>query len=542
MGRRSSAVARAAALLAVFIGAHVAGNAVAAVPATFAAPDVLEPAKSALRLKQFADAAGRLGADPLAADPRAQYLLGTLYLAGLGVSEDTQRARTLFTAAAAKGEPRAAYALAALAAHDSPAKESEAQTWLAKAAAAGHADAARLLQAGELPLQADPLVLATEPAVTLSMTIAAARGADVDTMARLWPLLPKDASDAFQRTPLHHAAESGAAESVRWLVTHGARVDAIDAQGITPLMLAATAERGDALDVLLQAKPHVAAVDALGNSALFYAARRGRIAQVERLVAAGVDPKVRNAGGWSAVDYSVQSRQDAVTGYLVQQGAHPARSHSAGAQSRLDAGWSSSSLCAGDAYAGWPDVALAASRSDPAMLKSVLARGGNPDATTAAGQPALHVAIAASSPASVGVLLAAGASPTRPDRAGHTPLGVAVSQGSKDIVRMLLERGRQSERACRQRNARLSLLRCAGVMRTSCRCCWRAEPKPIPARATRRRWSSRRCEAMRPLCHCCCERVLGLKRQMPPDTPRCGTRRVATTPPSSRCCWLLEPT
>ena len=274
MGRHDPSAARAAALATLLLcsfGALGAVQAVAATPSKFAAPDLLEPAKSALRLKQFADAAGRLATDPLAGDSRAQYLLGTLYLAGLGVGEDSQRARTLFEAAAAKGEPRAAYALAALAAYDSPANESAARTWLDTAAAAGHADAARLLQAGQLPLQVDPRVLATDPAVTLSMTMAAARRDDVDTLAALWPLLPKDANDAFGRSALHHAAESGAAESVRWLVGHGARVDAIDAQGITPLMLAATAERADALEVLLQSKPHVAAVDALGNSALFYA-------------------------------------------------------------------------------------------------------------------------------------------------------------------------------------------------------------------------------------------------------------------------------
>jgi len=178
MGRHDSAVAgvtAVAAALCCVIGATIPAPANAAVPSTLAAPDLLEPAKSALRLKQFADAAGRLAADPLAADPRAQYLLGTLYLAGLGVGEDTERARALFTAAAAKGEPRAAYALAALAAHDSPADESAARAWLAKAAAAGHADAARLQQAGQLPLQADPRALATEPTVTLWMTIAAAR-------------------------------------------------------------------------------------------------------------------------------------------------------------------------------------------------------------------------------------------------------------------------------------------------------------------------------------------------------------------------------
>ncbi|MBK6349953.1 MAG: ankyrin repeat domain-containing protein [Proteobacteria bacterium] len=138
-------------------------------------------------------------------------------------------------------------------------------------------------------------------------------------------------------------------------------------------------------------------------------------------MAAGLDPKLRNAGGWSAVDYSVQSKQDAVTGYLVQQGAQPARRHNPGTGSGSRPSGPILRSSAGDAYAGWPDVALAATRRDPAMLKSVLARGGDPEATTSTGQPALHIAIAASSPASVGVLLAAGASPTRPDRAGHAP-------------------------------------------------------------------------------------------------------------------------
>jgi ankyrin repeat protein len=176
---------------------------------------------------------------------------------------------------------------------------------------------------------------------------------------------------------------------VRWLVAHGARVDAIDTQGITPLMLAATAERAGALELLLQSKAHVAAVDALGNSALFYAARRGRIAQAERLVAAGLDPNLRNAGGWSAVDYSVQSKQDTVTGYLVQHGAQPARRHKTGTASGSRPSGPFLRSSANDAYAGWPDVALAASRSDPVMLKSVLARGGDPEATTLTGQPAL---------------------------------------------------------------------------------------------------------------------------------------------------------
>ncbi len=444
MGRRDPVIAARAAAVSLLLGVlGVLGveSVAAAAPATFAAPDMLEPAKGALRLKQFEDAAGRLAKEPLASDPRAQYLLGTLYLAGLGVLEDASQARTLFARAAAKSEPRAAFALAALAAHGSPVDEVVARSWLAKAAAAGHVEATRLLHAGRLPLQVDPGALATDPSVTLSMAIAVARRNDVEALATLWPLLTGDASDEFRRSVLHHAAESGAADSVRWLVDHGARVDAVDAHGITPLMLSATAERPEALAVLLHAKARIAAADSLGNTALFYAARRGRLAQAEQLVAAGLDPKLRNAGGWSAVDYSVQSEHDAVTGYLVQQGAQTARRHTAIASTGARPAGPILRASVGDAYAGWPDVALAAGRSDPALLKAALARGGDPEASTPAGQPALHIAIAASSPAAVEMLLAAGASPTREHRAGHSPLGEAVRLGRNEIVRILLEHG-----------------------------------------------------------------------------------------------------
>ncbi len=376
------------------------------------------------------------------ADPRAQYLLGTLYLAGLGVGED----RNVRGLSSRPRQPRASHARRMhwqrLRRMTRPQTNQRHGPGSHKAAAAGHADAARLLQAGQLPLQVDPRVLATEPAVTLSMTIAAARRGDVDTLAALWPLLPKDANDAFRRSVLHHAAESGAAESVRWLVAHGARVDAIDAQGITPLMLAATAERADALEVLLQSQ----------SPTLPRSTRSGtRLCSTRHAVAASHSPSawwlrasiqscaMRVAGApWITRCNQDRTRSPATWSSKAHNRRAGTRRAPVPAQGRLAQFFA---RAAGDAYAGWPDVALAASRSDPAMLKSALARGGDPEATTSAGQPALHVAIAASSPATVGVLLAAGASPTRPDRAGHTPLGVAVSQGRKDIVQMLLERG-----------------------------------------------------------------------------------------------------
>jgi len=43
-------------------------------------------------------------------------------------------------------------------------------------------------------------------------------------------------------------------------------------------------------------------------------------------------------------------------------------------------------------YAGWPDLAVAASRETPGLLQAVLARGADPNATTPDGMPILTVA------------------------------------------------------------------------------------------------------------------------------------------------------
>ena len=75
-----------------------------------------------------------------------------------------------------------------------------------------------------------------------------------------------------------------------------------------------------------------------------------------------------------------------------------------------------------DLYAGWPDLAVGASRDGPQLLHALLERGADPNATTSDGLPILTVAVLAGTSSSVEALLAAGAQPTRPDRRGNSPL------------------------------------------------------------------------------------------------------------------------
>jgi TPR repeat protein len=110
---------RRAAHVALLLVALVAGPAPAA-DRVAASADPLEPAKASIRVKDYGAATTRLTPLSEAGNPQAQYLLGTLYLAGLGAAPDEARARQLFETAGAMGEPRAAFAVAALLATGDP--------------------------------------------------------------------------------------------------------------------------------------------------------------------------------------------------------------------------------------------------------------------------------------------------------------------------------------------------------------------------------------------------------------------------------------
>jgi len=87
-----------------------------------------------------------------------------------------------------------------------------------------------------------------------------------------------------------------------------------------------------------------------------------------------------------------------------------------------------------DLYAGWPDLAVGASRDTPELLHALLQRGGaDPNATTADGLPILTVAVLAGTSSSVEALLAAGAQATRADRRGNSALLDAVRVGREDM-------------------------------------------------------------------------------------------------------------
>ena len=88
-----------------------------------------------------------------AGNAEAQYLLGSMYLNGVGVAADPQQARALLTAAAEHGEARPRTSWPRELSNSEPPAGEAAHHWLERSAALGYARAADALRSGHLPLE-----------------------------------------------------------------------------------------------------------------------------------------------------------------------------------------------------------------------------------------------------------------------------------------------------------------------------------------------------------------------------------------------------
>lgn len=114
-----------------------------------------------------------------------------------------------------------------------------------------------------------------------------------------------DQRDVCYRTPLMLAAQHGRLETVRELLSRGARVDLHEKGYYTALMLAAGNGHADVVQLLAQAGADVDEVEITrGWTALIWAAKRGHLETVRCLLALGADPGLRDHQGRSAGDWA----------------------------------------------------------------------------------------------------------------------------------------------------------------------------------------------------------------------------------------------
>jgi len=274
--------------------------------------------------------------------------------------------------------------------------------------------------------------------------VKAARYGQQDTIkSYLDRHLPLTVTDYLGDTPLIAAAGGGHAEIVRMLLAAGAPVNAANHDQSTALMAAALSGDDKLVKLLLDAGAEVNAKDKEGETALFGAVRYGRLDIVRLLLDAGADPNVSNQLPVNEADSGYTPLM-----YAAKRGVVP---NSPSVQDWL------------------------------AIVKALLAKGGNPDARSARGTTALSVAqdygnqdiaklllqggakevltykglslndallMAAGhgDAKEVKESLNAGADPEAASSAGVTPLLAAVYGGNAEAVRAVVEHGAQVNR------------------------------------------------------------------------------------------------
>src|SRR5579872_677671 len=317
------------------VGALAAGSAHNGTP-----PDPLESVKAAIRLKQFSAAAAQLQSFAQAGNPQAQYLLGVFYLNGLNGPPEPNLAQSWLRKSSAQGYARASATLASL----------------------GHPAGDRPIAGASRPLNfPDPAVRKE------ALWLAASRG-DLPAAKALADRDSVNSSDDFGRGALARAAESGHTDVVQWLLQCGAAVDAVDRYGTTALMLAANGGHAESVAALLRAGAHASPADHAGNTALMRAAARGNLPTVEHLLSADSNINAHDIQGWSALDFAQNGGDAAVVRKLIENGAAGTRqTHTPRASDSL----MRATAPVRDLYSGWSDLAVAASRTSPALLESL---------------------------------------------------------------------------------------------------------------------------------------------------------------------------
>ena len=176
-------------------------------------PDELEPVRSAVRLKKFSEAAGKLQALATAGNAEAQYQLGCFFLNGLNGPRDAAQARHWFEQAAGQRHARAAYSLANLLATSDPPDPAAAQQWLARAREFGFSGAggAAATQATAPSTSLLPATQLTTPQARREGLWLAAEQGDIASLTVLADRAEVAATDEFGRGALARAAQSGSA-------------------------------------------------------------------------------------------------------------------------------------------------------------------------------------------------------------------------------------------------------------------------------------------------------------------------------------------
>ena len=226
------------------------------------------------------------------------------------------------------------------------------------------------------------------------------------------------------------------------------------AQGANPddeLNNAIVADDIDRVRYLLAHGAHVDAVDGEGHPALADASRFGFIAVATYLVEHKADPNLADRSGWTPLMYAAWNDQPALAKMLLAHGASLSAADNDGltalavavqnakvkaALTLMEAG---ADVNAPVAKGGYTPLMLASISGSSEVATSLIERGAKVNAANSGGVTALMIAAAGNRSSLVGLLLKSGADVNARSEDGRTALSIAQANNSDAVIKILRE-------------------------------------------------------------------------------------------------------
>eukprot|EP01039_Chlorochromonas_danica_P009384 gene9384-10364_t len=219
---------------------------------------------------------------------------------------------------------------------------------------------------------------------------------------------------------LHHSVWRNNTTITRFLINHGAEVNAVGQGGKTALHLASHQGYLEVARLLLESGSNVDQVDTDKHTALHYAAHECRKEVAELLIARSADVNAKEQHGQSALFYAINRGCSSVAELLLRSKAVNV-----------------------DIIDMWGYTALhyATEQNMESVVQSLCERGARKDIFNERGLTALHLAVQNGYMGVIKVLLEAGANINLASlMEGYTPLHMAAKRGDERVVQILLVR------------------------------------------------------------------------------------------------------
>jgi quinoprotein dehydrogenase-associated probable ABC transporter substrate-binding protein len=236
--------------------------------------------------------------------------------------------------------------------------------------------------------------------------------------ARMADLKKWLAAGANPDDELANAIVANDMDRVRYLVGHGAHVNAVDGEGYPALVNAARFGFTTVATYLLEHKADPNQPDRSGWTPLMYAAWGDRADLASILLAHGAKLDAVEHEGLTALAIALQNAK------------------AKAAQVLLDAG---ADVNAPVAKGGYTPLMLAAISGSQELAASLIQRGAKVNAANPGGVTALMIAVAGNRAGMVGLLLKSGADVTARSEDGRTALSIAQANNSDAIIKILQE-------------------------------------------------------------------------------------------------------